>query len=134
MIREYCLLFFVATTVSYQWNPTGVTVAGQGGQGTAANQLDLPFGLAIDSSDSLYIADNSNNRIQKYLTGASSGATVAGQAGGTSGSALDSLNACVDVIVDSSSTLYIADANNHRCVWLLDKWCSYWDVNCRNYR
>jgi DNA-binding beta-propeller fold protein YncE len=43
----------------------GRTVAG-GTSGSGANQLNFPIGIALDSSLNLYVADTSNQRIQRY--------------------------------------------------------------------
>ena len=43
----------------------GRTVAG-GSSGTGAAQLYYPVGLALDSDMNLYVADTSNQRIQRY--------------------------------------------------------------------
>ncbi|GAB3494039.1 hypothetical protein GCM10027341_09710 [Spirosoma knui] len=56
--------------------PNGVTVAG--GLPLAANQLNLPSGVAIDKDGNIYVADGNNNRIQKWTPGATQGTTVAG--------------------------------------------------------
>ncbi len=45
---------------------SAVTVAGVGGAGNNANQLDYPFSLAFDAQQNLYVADYSNARIQKF--------------------------------------------------------------------
>ena len=89
-------------------------MAGTGVQGSASNQLYYPFGIAIDSSNSLYVADWQNNRVQKWPVNASVGTTVAGQANGTSGSSSSYLTTASDVILDSSGNVYVADMGNSR--------------------
>ena len=49
--------------------------SGDGGQATSA-QLNFPFGVAVDTQGSLYIADYGNNRVRKVSGGVIS--TVAG--------------------------------------------------------
>ena len=82
--------------------------------GVAANQFDRPFGLALDSANTLYISDQNNNRIQLWLTGASIGITIAGQASGVWGTALDSFDTPSGILLDSSGSMYVADTNNNR--------------------
>ncbi|CAF4921243.1 unnamed protein product [Rotaria sp. Silwood1] len=100
---------------TFQWNSVGITVAGTVGiPGTMANQLYGPMGLALDSSNTLYVADWYNNRVQAWLLGASTGMTVAGDASGTPGSDSNYLNTPADVAVDSNGNIYVADTYNHR--------------------
>jgi len=47
---------------------TGVTVAGGNGQGSAANQLNHPFGVLVVGSN-LYINDADNHRVQRISNG-----------------------------------------------------------------
>ena len=112
---------FVATTsISLRWNSTGITVAGTGSSGLAANQLDSAYGISFESPNSVYIADESNDRIQKWLVGGSSGTTVAGYGNGTSGpSSFNSTGLFNprDVVVDSSGNLYIVDTSWHRVLY-----------------
>lgn len=107
-------LFFLATALTYNWNASGITVAGTGTAGSNVNQLNTPFGIFMDSFNALYIADYGYNRIQKWLSGASTGTTVAGQASGASGSTAAYLNGPTGIIVDSSGNMYIADCYNYR--------------------
>jgi sugar lactone lactonase YvrE len=95
-------------------------VAGIVGSGSAAaNRLNVPYGIAFDSSDTLYIADQSNNRIQKWPPGASNGTTVAGQANGAWGATASTLQSPTSVLVDSSNNIYVVDSSNHRIqLWL----------------
>ncbi|CAF3416761.1 unnamed protein product [Rotaria socialis] len=102
-------------TPSLRWNTTGVTAAGVGGSpGNNSSQLNTPADVSVDFSNTLYIADYGNNRIQKWLSGASNGTTVAGQASGISGSNATDLQHPAGILVDSTGNIYIADTNNHR--------------------
>ena len=106
---------------------TGIvaTVAGNGTSGFGGDdgpalqaQLARPYGVALDSSGNLYIADSDNDRIRK-VDAAGLISTVAGN--GTSGFGGDGraaiqaqLDNPVGVATDSLGNLYIADGNNHR--------------------
>jgi uncharacterized protein (TIGR03437 family) len=103
----------VITTVA------GNGTAGYGGDGSAAAsaQLNLPIGVAVDSSGNLYIADFGNSRVRKV---SASGAitTVAGSGSfGYSGdggpAAKAQLNGPQGVAVDTAGNLYIADTENN---------------------
>ena len=100
------------------------TVAGKGtegfsGDGGAATSAELyPWGVALDPSGNLYIADGRNYRIRKVST---SGiiTTVAGKGtkgfsgdGGPAGSA--ELGFTGGVALDSAGNIYIADGGNNR--------------------
>jgi uncharacterized protein (TIGR03437 family) len=88
--------------------------SGDGGPATSA-QLSNPRGVAVDSAGDLYIADAGNNRIRK-VSGGTIGTVVGG---GTSlgdegpGSSAQ-LKGPLDVAVDGSGSIYIADTGNHR--------------------
>ncbi|CAF4144922.1 unnamed protein product [Adineta steineri] len=125
---------FVEPNTSYIWiadsgnnrivkwlNTSTVILVAGGSNGSQANQLNTPYGLFVDTSDSntLYVADTFNNRIQKWLNGASNGTTVAGQSG-VYGSALNQLNYPDALTMDTNKSLYIVDHGNNRIVlWLL---------------
>ncbi|CAF1494321.1 unnamed protein product, partial [Adineta steineri] len=110
-----------ATTTSnflYGWNSTGNTVGGTtGSAGVSSTQLKTPYSMALDSSNTLYIADRNNNRVQKVLMGSIIGTTIAGQSNGTGGSALNCLNTPSDIDVDVNGNIYVVDTNNHRVVF-----------------
>jgi hypothetical protein len=115
------LFFFVATSFSTDWNTTGITVAGiTGSPGVAANQFQHPFCVVLDSSNTLYITDQPNQRVQKWLTNALAGTTVAGSSNATTGSTLNYLSSPSDLTVDSNGNLYVADAGNNRVVYWLN--------------
>ncbi|CAM5671791.1 RICIN domain-containing protein [Streptomyces atroolivaceus] len=98
----------------------GTGVAGSGGDGGPATkaQLNRPYGIALDSSGSLYISEYGSNRVRK-VTADGNISTVAGT--GAAGSAGDGapatkaqLNQPFGVAVDCVDALYIADHKNHR--------------------
>jgi DNA-binding beta-propeller fold protein YncE len=48
-------------------SPTGDLLASWGGTGDAPGRFKEPMGIAVDSADSVYVADSGNNRIQKLV-------------------------------------------------------------------
>ncbi|CAF3971782.1 unnamed protein product [Rotaria sordida] len=107
------------TNFLFRWNSTGITLAGvTGSAGASSTQLSTPYSMTLDSSNTLYIADRNNNRVQKFLTGSSTGTTIAGQSNGTGGAALNYLNYPSDVEVDINGNIYVVDSHNHRVLFL----------------
>jgi DNA-binding beta-propeller fold protein YncE len=103
------------------------TVAGVGGSPASPGSADgnstdarfrSPYGIAVDSSGSLYVADTANNTIRKITTPNTSPAvtTIAGSAG--SAGISDGIGSAArfqspwGIAVTSAGTLYIADSNN----------------------
>ena len=103
--------------------PAGVvtTLAGSSTPGFAdgtggAAQFNAPFGVSVDASGTVYVADTSNHRIRK-ITPAGVVTTLAGFgtlgfADGTGSAA--QFNSPFGVSVDASGTVYVADTNNNR--------------------
>ena len=95
--------------------------AGDGGTALAAS-LDLPTGVAVDTSGKVYIADRHNQRVRMVDTSGNI-STVAGSgavtfAGGFSGDGSNGTAAMLSkpsgVSVDPSGNVYIADTDNQR--------------------
>jgi len=110
---------FVApiTTVSTFAGPNTPTIVSGNvnGQGTAA-RFNTPYGITIDSSGNLYVADTSNNTIRQIDTSGN----VITFAGSTSGFAdgigtAAKFNRPFGIIIDpSGQNLYVADTSNNR--------------------
>lgn len=110
-----CVYFNKKIGATLRWNKVGETVAGITSQlGTQPNQLSIPFDVAINYANTLYISDMNNNRIQRWFRGASSGTTVCGLQNGTHGSAANQLYSPGIVALDSDDGIYIADSQNSR--------------------
>lgn len=101
------------------------TVAGTGVAGFAGDngpavsaQVNCPYGIAVDSTGTLYFSDYSNHRVRKITTdGKISTVAGTGAAGfnGDNGPAVSAqLNYPREVVVDSAGAVYVADCNNHR--------------------
>ncbi|CAF1020329.1 unnamed protein product [Rotaria sordida] len=101
------------------WSRNGVTVAGGNGRGDKLNQLDFASGLFIDEDDgSIYVADQSNNRVIKWdspdVSSSNSGVVVAGGQGTN-----NDIIYPVDLAIDKNGTMFICDYGNSRVIrWL----------------
>jgi len=100
------------------------TVAGTGVAGfkgdnelAVAAQLNRPYGIALDSSGSLYFSDYNNHRVRKISTDGKISTVAGAGAGyrGDNGPAVSAqLNCPREVAVDAAGSVYITDAANHR--------------------
>ena len=86
-----------------------------GSYGSNNSQFMYPGGLFIDTSNSntLYVADTNNHRIQMWLPGATSGNTVAGITSNY-GSGLNQLWYPKTLLVDNNQNMFIVDRYNNR--------------------
>ena len=114
-IRKIDATTGIITTVA------GTGTAGYNGDGALAtvSQLNKPFGVAIDPSGNIYIADGANNRIRKISAATGIISTVAGN--GTAGYNGDNISAITaqinsanSVCIDNGGNIYFSDQNNHR--------------------
>ncbi len=104
---------FIGNTPVLRWNTTGITVAGiVNNPGDANNQLDTPVDAALDDANNLYIVDQNNHRIQKYLLGVSTGQTIAGNT--TPGTSQYELYGPAKILLDANGNFYVSDLSNQR--------------------
>ncbi|MGW7712198.1 NHL domain-containing protein [Streptomyces sp. wa1063] len=98
----------------------GTGVAGFAGDNDAASsaQLKNPYGIAVDSTGTLYFSDLSNHRVRKITTDGKistvAGTGAAGYAGDGGSAATAQLNCPREVAVDRTGTVYVADSANNR--------------------
>ncbi len=99
----------------------GTGTAGYNGDGIAATaaQLNNPSGIAVDTSDNVYVSDTGNERIRKVTFATGLISTIAGT--GTSGYNGDGIAATAaqlsspsGISLDASGDLFIADSGNSR--------------------
>ena len=80
--------------------------------GSASNQLNAPRGIYVDESLNLYVADCSNNRVQKFPSQELNAITVVG----SSAAGTISLSCPSDVALDADGYLFVVDSTNHRII------------------
>ena len=90
---------------------------GDGGMATAAG-LNGTYGVAIDASGDIYIADYNHQRIRFVNTSGVistiAGTGIAGYSGDGIAATAAALNAPYDIAVDASGNVYIGDSHNQR--------------------
>jgi len=91
--------------------------SGDGGPATSA-QLNLPYGLAVDSARNLYIADLGNNRVRRVGPDGTivtiAGTGVEGYSGDGGPASAAQLSTPRNLAVDAAANLYIAEFAGHR--------------------
>ncbi len=103
------------TDLDTRWQQNGFTLAGGNSHGSEANQLWSPLGLYVDNDQTIYVADQNNHRIMKWIYGATNGQVAAG--GNGQGNQNNQLNMPSDVVIDEKSgSLIISDFDNRRVV------------------
>jgi sugar lactone lactonase YvrE len=96
-------------------NTSASPVSGNTDGAPTVARFDMPFGLAMDASGSIYVADMGNHRIRRIRPGV----TVSTFAGTTAGY-LDGAGTTArfqeprDIASDSAGYLYVTDRGNHR--------------------
>ncbi|MGD0369497.1 MAG: NHL repeat-containing protein, partial [Acidobacteriaceae bacterium] len=121
------VLFYPAgsTTATQVWGQGGSLTSGNAdNDGVAADSLNQPFAIALDSSGDLYVADDQNNRVLFYPAGSTTATRVYGQGGSFTSSAqnydgvaADSLWGPQGLALDSGGNLYVADYFNSRVLF-----------------
>jgi sugar lactone lactonase YvrE len=117
-------MFWNAATNATYTKGNIYTIAGTGaatfsGDGGAATSAGLTaYGICIDASGNLYIADRTNHRIRKFTVGGNISTIAGGASAGSTGDNGVAISALLSgpqgVYVNSSNNIYIADNGNHR--------------------
>jgi prepilin-type N-terminal cleavage/methylation domain-containing protein len=95
-------------------SPAGCTASATNGQ------FNSPTGIAIDSTGNIWVADNSNNRIEEFSSSGtyinSIGAGYNGISGaiGSTGLGSGQFSAPEGIAIDSSNNIWVADSGNNR--------------------
>lgn len=87
-----------------------------------ASSMNSPFGLHFDAAGRLWVVDSGNHRILRFdnpdsLSNGAAADAVLGQSSfvtSASGGGASALNSPLDLAVDSTGTLWVADTGNHR--------------------
>jgi sugar lactone lactonase YvrE len=101
---------------TFAGTPQQCAYTGDGGAATSA-KLCYPFGLAIDSSNNVYIADQSNHVVREVVAGTINtiaGTNRAGYAGDGGPATSAELYNPEGVAVDKAGNVFIADTTNCR--------------------
>jgi len=90
------------------------------GGGTATNRINVPFGVAFDSSGDMWVTEENSNRVLEFRPPFSDGmsaSTVVGQADFTSHASATTqsgLNFPTDAAFDLAGNLWVVDRGNNR--------------------
>jgi len=118
VMKKNCILFLFLFCFYFVQSQTITTIAGTGSSGFSGDggpattaQLNLPFNLAFDKSDNLFIADTYNNSIRKIDSKSGIISTVVGTADKKQ---ISELKTPTGLTFDNYNNLFIADLANLR--------------------
>jgi sugar lactone lactonase YvrE len=94
----------------------GTTIAGGYGVGSGSHQFNTPADVWVSkTTGAIYIADQYNNRIQRWTKGASTGVTLAGSPNGSAGTDSTHLFFPYSLVINADQTrMYVSDSWNKR--------------------
>ncbi|CAE8679810.1 unnamed protein product, partial [Polarella glacialis] len=119
--RLLCFSAGSTTASSIYGQPDYVSTSANQGGTASASTLNLPTGIAFDSTGGLCISDTGNNRVLCFSAGSTTASSVYGQPdfvstsanqGGTASAS--TLNVPMGIAFDSAGGLGIVDKSNHR--------------------
>jgi sugar lactone lactonase YvrE len=90
----------------------GIIVAGGKGNGSQTDQLTIPGGIIVDKQETIYVADEDNNRIVSISAGTQNGIVIAGGHG--PGNASNQLHQPGSLVFNAQGDLYVSDWENFR--------------------
>ncbi|CAF4359419.1 unnamed protein product, partial [Adineta steineri] len=111
----YCSQYTYHQVVTKSLNSNSdmwIVAAGADCSGSTSNTLYNPRGIFVDTDLNLYVADYTNDRVQKFLLNQLNGITIAG----TGATGTISLNGPSGVVLDADGYVFIADYLNNRIV------------------
>ena len=76
------------------------------------NPMFAPYSAILDQSDVIYVVEQSNHRVTRWVSNATTGTIIIG--GGAAASSPSGLNNPSDLTFDHEGNLYIVDTSNHR--------------------
>lgn len=86
-----------------KFSSTGQFIGAWGSSGTGDGQFNQPKGLPVDSQDGVFVADEFNNRVQKFDKDGNFITKFDGMLGHP-----------IDVAVDSMNRVFVSDENNNQ--------------------
>lgn len=107
------VMFNASTTSNFNSGYGWITL---GTVGNGINQFNDPSGIYIDSSNRIYIADTSNNRIVRINNITGAGWTALGSLGSGNGN----FNSPSGISQDAQGLYYVTDSGNNRIVRFSD--------------
>ena len=111
--NNHCIRRMTATGLVVTWAGTG-TLGYQEGAGGSA-RFSSPWGVAVDSEDTVYVADQGNNRIRKITSSAVVSVLAGSTAGYLDGTGTNALfNGPQVIAVDTEMNVYVGENNGHR--------------------
>jgi hypothetical protein len=90
----------------------GIVIAGGQDSGNGLTQLSYPCGVIVDQLGTVYVAEEGDNRVMRWLKGAREGSVIVG--GNGRGGQANQLNTPVGLSFDRQNNLYVVDRYNHR--------------------